>query len=85
MERPNKAPNKQKVGETPAVTTQALQVVPSVSLTSFSGIAATTTPRLTDLATDTPRITATPDAPPAKLSWNLLGTLQHMITSAIRE
>ncbi|KAL0394712.1 UNVERIFIED_CONTAM: hypothetical protein Slati_4437400 [Sesamum latifolium] len=42
-------------------------------------------PRSTDPATSTTRITATPDAPPAELSPNLLGTLQQMITSAIRE
>ncbi|KAL0395410.1 UNVERIFIED_CONTAM: hypothetical protein Slati_4507200 [Sesamum latifolium] len=42
-------------------------------------------PRSTDPAADTPRITATQDAPPVELSPTLLGTLQQMITSAIRE
>ncbi|KAL0415982.1 UNVERIFIED_CONTAM: hypothetical protein Slati_3430100 [Sesamum latifolium] len=43
------------------------------------------TPRSTDPAADTPRITTTQDAPPVELSLTLLGTLQQMITSAIRE
>ncbi|KAL0402074.1 UNVERIFIED_CONTAM: hypothetical protein Slati_4237300 [Sesamum latifolium] len=62
METPSNAPNKQKVGEAPAATTQALQVVPSAPLAPLSRIAATTTPRSTDPAIDTPRITVTPDA-----------------------
>ncbi|KAL0443977.1 UNVERIFIED_CONTAM: hypothetical protein Slati_2120400, partial [Sesamum latifolium] len=65
--------------------TQALQVVPSASLTSLSGVAAIATPRSTDPAADTPRITAAQDTPPVELSPTLLGTLQQMITSAIRE
>ncbi|KAL0449551.1 UNVERIFIED_CONTAM: hypothetical protein Slati_1511500 [Sesamum latifolium] len=42
-------------------------------------------PRSTDPAADTPRITATQDAPSMELSPTLLGTLQQMITSAIHE
>ncbi|KAL0407310.1 UNVERIFIED_CONTAM: hypothetical protein Slati_4044900 [Sesamum latifolium] len=85
METPTNAPNKQKAGEMPVVTIQALQVVPNAPLTSFFRTAATMMPRSTDPATDTPRITVSPDAPPMELSPNLLGTLQQMITSAIHE
>ncbi|KAL0402094.1 UNVERIFIED_CONTAM: hypothetical protein Slati_4239300 [Sesamum latifolium] len=42
-------------------------------------------PRSADPAADAPRITATQDAPAVELSPSLLGTLQQMITSAIRE
>ncbi|KAL0461154.1 UNVERIFIED_CONTAM: hypothetical protein Slati_0003000 [Sesamum latifolium] len=60
METPSNAPNKQKAGEAPAAaTTQALQVVPSASLTSLSGMTTTATPRSIDPAADAPRITAT--------------------------
>ncbi|KAL0413868.1 UNVERIFIED_CONTAM: hypothetical protein Sradi_1588500 [Sesamum radiatum] len=80
MEIPSNALNKQKGGEAPtAATTQALQVVLSVSLTSLSRTTTTATPRSTDTAADTPRITATQDAPPLELSPTLLGTLQQMI------
>ncbi|KAL0412192.1 UNVERIFIED_CONTAM: hypothetical protein Slati_3808900 [Sesamum latifolium] len=85
METPSNAPNKQKAGEAPAATTQTLQVVPRASLTSLSRTAETATSRSTDLATDAPRTTISPDTPPVELSPNLLGTLQQMITSSIRE
>ncbi|KAL0434957.1 UNVERIFIED_CONTAM: hypothetical protein Sradi_0203600 [Sesamum radiatum] len=85
METPVNTPNKQKAGDAPGATTQALQVVPSAFLSSLSGTAVTVTPRSRDPATDAPSITVTPDAPPAELPPNLLGTLQQMITSAIRE
>ncbi|KAL0434784.1 UNVERIFIED_CONTAM: hypothetical protein Sradi_0186300 [Sesamum radiatum] len=75
METPSNAPNKQKAGEAlVAATTQALQVVPSTSLTSLSGAATTTTPRSIDPVVDTRRITSTQDAPLMELS-TLLGTL----------
>ncbi|KAL0402469.1 UNVERIFIED_CONTAM: hypothetical protein Slati_4276800 [Sesamum latifolium] len=86
METPSNAPNKQKAREAPAAaTTQALQVVPSASLNSLSEMTRTATPMSIDPTADTPRITATQDAPPMELSPTLLGTLQQMITSAIRE
>ncbi|KAL0444750.1 UNVERIFIED_CONTAM: hypothetical protein Slati_2197700 [Sesamum latifolium] len=86
MKTPNNTPNKQKAGEIPAAaTTQALQVVPSASLAYLSGATMTIMPRSTDPAADAPRITATQDAPPVELSPTLLGTLQQMIASAIRE
>ncbi|KAL0420480.1 UNVERIFIED_CONTAM: hypothetical protein Slati_3070900 [Sesamum latifolium] len=85
METPTNAPNKQKAGEAPAATTQALQVVPSMSLTSLSRTATTATPRSTDPAADTPRIIVSPDASPVELSSDLLRTIQQMITLAIRE
>ncbi|KAL0405961.1 UNVERIFIED_CONTAM: hypothetical protein Slati_3910000 [Sesamum latifolium] len=84
METPN-TPGKQKVGETPIVTTQALQVVWSTSLTPISRLTATATPRSVDHAADLPRITVSPDAPSVELSSNFLGTIQQMITSAIHE
>ncbi|KAL0366877.1 UNVERIFIED_CONTAM: hypothetical protein Sradi_3577800 [Sesamum radiatum] len=62
METPSNAPNKQKAGEMPAVTTQALQVVPSASLTSLSGTAVTAMRRSTDPATDTLLDHCHPDA-----------------------
>ncbi|KAL0430848.1 UNVERIFIED_CONTAM: hypothetical protein Sradi_0710800 [Sesamum radiatum] len=74
---PSNAPNKQKVGEAPAAATnQALQVVPSTSLTSLAGVTTITAPRPADLAADAPRITAMQDAPPVELSPALLGSLQ---------
>ncbi|KAL0455771.1 UNVERIFIED_CONTAM: hypothetical protein Slati_0916300 [Sesamum latifolium] len=82
---PSNTPNKQKAEEAPAATTQALHVVLSAPLTPLSGITTTVAPRSTDPAANTPRITATHDAPPAELSPTLLGTLQQIITSAIRE
>ncbi|KAL0456224.1 UNVERIFIED_CONTAM: hypothetical protein Slati_0961600 [Sesamum latifolium] len=86
METPSNLPNKQKAGEAPAAaTTQALQVVPSAPLAFLSVTTTTATPRSTDPAADTPRITVTQDTPCVELSPTLLGTLQRMITSAIRE
>ncbi|KAL0440249.1 UNVERIFIED_CONTAM: hypothetical protein Slati_2507900 [Sesamum latifolium] len=86
METPSNPPNKQKAREAPAAaTTQALQVVPSAPLTSLSGTTTTATPRSTDPAADTPRIPVTQDALPVELSPTLIGTLQQMITSTIRE
>ncbi|KAL0445417.1 UNVERIFIED_CONTAM: hypothetical protein Slati_2264400 [Sesamum latifolium] len=86
MKTHSNAPNKQKAGQAPvAATTQALQVVPSASLTSQSETTTTTMPRSTDPGVDTPRITATQDAPPVEFSPTLLGSLQQMITSAVRE
>ncbi|KAL0437546.1 UNVERIFIED_CONTAM: hypothetical protein Sradi_0462500 [Sesamum radiatum] len=83
---PSNPPNKQKAGEAPtAATTQALQVVPSASLTSLARATTTTALRPADPAADTPRITVVQDAPPVELSPALLGTLQQMIASAIRE
>ncbi|KAL0303166.1 UNVERIFIED_CONTAM: hypothetical protein Sradi_6184700 [Sesamum radiatum] len=75
METLVNTPNKQKAGDAPAATTQALQVVPSVPLSSLFGTAATATPRSKDPATDALRITVIPDAPSAELSLNLLETL----------
>ncbi|KAL0288333.1 UNVERIFIED_CONTAM: hypothetical protein Sradi_7100000 [Sesamum radiatum] len=73
MEMPTNAPNKQKAREAPAAaTTQALQVVPSASLTSLSGATTTTAPRPADLVADIPRITAVQDAPPVELFPTLL-------------
>ncbi|KAL0446081.1 UNVERIFIED_CONTAM: hypothetical protein Slati_1736000 [Sesamum latifolium] len=54
-------------------------------MTFLFGTTTTATPRLTDPAADTPRITVAQDTPPVELSPTLLGTLQQMITSAIRE
>ncbi|KAL0456211.1 UNVERIFIED_CONTAM: hypothetical protein Slati_0960300 [Sesamum latifolium] len=54
-------------------------------MTSLSGTTTTATPRLTDPAADTPRVTVAQDTPPVELSLTLLGTLQQIITSAIRE
>ncbi|KAL0405624.1 UNVERIFIED_CONTAM: hypothetical protein Slati_3876300 [Sesamum latifolium] len=86
METPSNPPNKQKAGEAPsAADTQALQVVPNAPLTSLSGTATIATPRSTNPAADTPRVTVTQDAPPMELSPTLLGTLEQMITSAICE
>ncbi|KAL0458849.1 UNVERIFIED_CONTAM: hypothetical protein Slati_0512100 [Sesamum latifolium] len=86
METPSNAPNKQKAREAPAAaTSQALQIVPSASMTSLSGMSTTATPRLIDPTADTPRITVAQDTPPVELSLTLLETLQQMITSAIRE
>ncbi|KAL0445266.1 UNVERIFIED_CONTAM: hypothetical protein Slati_2249300 [Sesamum latifolium] len=42
-------------------------------------------PRPADPAADPPRITVSPDAPSVELSSNIFGTIQQMITSAIRE
>ncbi|KAL0427973.1 UNVERIFIED_CONTAM: hypothetical protein Slati_2972100 [Sesamum latifolium] len=85
METPSNAPNKQKAEAPTAATTQALQVISSASLISLSRTTTTATPRSTDPVADTPRITATQDTPPVELSSTLLGTLQQMIASAIRE
>ncbi|KAL0434260.1 UNVERIFIED_CONTAM: hypothetical protein Slati_2760300 [Sesamum latifolium] len=64
---------------------QAIWIVLSTSLTPIFGSTATTTPRSIDPATDTPMMTVSSDAPPMELSSNLLGTIQQMIVSAIRE
>ncbi|KAL0308873.1 UNVERIFIED_CONTAM: hypothetical protein Sradi_5829600 [Sesamum radiatum] len=84
METLTNAANKQKAGETPVVTTQALQVVSRTPLTPISR-STTTTPRSTDPATDTPRITVSQNSLPVELSSNLLGTIQQMTASAICE
>ncbi|KAK4385836.1 hypothetical protein Sango_2707600 [Sesamum angolense] len=72
-------------GETPSDTTQALQVISSTPFTPLSGSTTTATPRPTDLATDTPRIIISPDAPPVELSLDFLGAIQQMIALAISE
>ncbi|KAL0374126.1 UNVERIFIED_CONTAM: hypothetical protein Sradi_3328300 [Sesamum radiatum] len=80
------APNKEKAGEAPvAATTQALQVVPSMSLTSLAGATTTATLRPADLADDAPRIIVVQDTPLVELSPTLLGTLQQMITLVMYE
>ncbi|KAL0444773.1 UNVERIFIED_CONTAM: hypothetical protein Slati_2200000 [Sesamum latifolium] len=84
METPS-APSRQKARPIPVVTTQALQVVSSTSLTPISGSMPTATPRSTDPPVDPPRTTISSDAPPVELSSNLLGTIQQMIASTIRE
>ncbi|KAL0455810.1 UNVERIFIED_CONTAM: hypothetical protein Slati_0920200 [Sesamum latifolium] len=62
METPSNPSNKQKAGEAPAAAdTQALQVVPNAPLTSLFGTTTTTTPRSTDPAADTPRVTMQPE------------------------
>ncbi|KAL0458620.1 UNVERIFIED_CONTAM: hypothetical protein Slati_0489200 [Sesamum latifolium] len=74
MKTPSNAPNKQKTGEAPAATTQALQVVPSVPLTPLSGTTTTAAPRSTDPAAKAPRITTTHDALPVEM-WSPLSKL----------
>ncbi|KAL0287484.1 UNVERIFIED_CONTAM: hypothetical protein Sradi_7124600 [Sesamum radiatum] len=85
MEIPTNVANKKKARETPNSTTQALQVVSSTLFTPFSGSTTTATPRSIDPGADVPRIIIFPNAPPMELSSDLLGTLQQMIASTIRE
>ncbi|KAL0383729.1 UNVERIFIED_CONTAM: hypothetical protein Scaly_0660200 [Sesamum calycinum] len=85
MKTPANVANKQKAGETPSGTTQALQVISSTPFTSLSGSTTTATSRSADPAMDTYRIIVSPDAPLVELSSDLLGTIQQMIASAIRE
>ncbi|KAL0407614.1 UNVERIFIED_CONTAM: hypothetical protein Sradi_1695800 [Sesamum radiatum] len=85
MKTHTNAQGKQKAGETPIFTTQALQIVSSTSLTPILGLTTTTTPRPANPAADPPMITISPDAPFVELYSNLLGTIQQMIASAIRE
>ncbi|KAL0339597.1 UNVERIFIED_CONTAM: hypothetical protein Sradi_4476500 [Sesamum radiatum] len=85
MKIPANVANKQKVGETPSGTTQALQVISSTPFTPLSGSTTTAMPRSTDPTMDTHRIIVSPDAPLVELSSDLLGTIQQMIASVIRE
>ncbi|KAL0386809.1 UNVERIFIED_CONTAM: hypothetical protein Sradi_2562700 [Sesamum radiatum] len=68
METLTNVANKQKAGETPNDTTQALQVGLSAPFAPLSGSTMTATPRSTYLATDIPRILVSLDAPPVELA-----------------
>ncbi|KAL0297657.1 UNVERIFIED_CONTAM: hypothetical protein Sradi_6817800 [Sesamum radiatum] len=63
---------------------QALQVVLSAPFAPLSGLTATAMPRSTDPGADIPWIVVSPDAPPVELFSDLLGTIQRLIVSAIR-
>ncbi|KAL0367440.1 UNVERIFIED_CONTAM: hypothetical protein Sradi_3634100 [Sesamum radiatum] len=83
METPN-VQGKQKVGEA-LITSQALQVVSGTSLAPITGSVVPTPSRPVDPAVDPARHCTSSDISSTELSPVLLGIIQQMITTAIRE